>query len=122
MSVRFLVIIATLLIVLGFMPYLFHVASMPGTYTVNTNQTTLSWEGPDVELNAASLRKLNAEVQEIARPYLQGQMNPFCVVSLGKRKVEIMTIGTTSPPPGLQERVNAYVQKRLPEVAHEQGG
>ena len=122
MSVRFLVIIAALLIVLGFMPYLFHEASMPGTYTVNTNEITLSWEGPDVALNAASLRKLNAEVQQMARPYLQGQMNPFCVVSLGKRKVEIMTIGTTSPPPGLQEQVNAYVQKRLPEVAHEQGG
>jgi len=44
------------------------------------------------------------------------------VVSLGKRKVGLMTIGTTSPPEGLQQRVNDYVQKRLPEVARQQGG
>ncbi len=123
MSLRFLVIIATLLIILGFMPYLFHEAAMPGNYTANTNETALSWSvGPDVELNAASLDKLNTGVQQLARPYLGGQMNPFCVVSLGKRKVGVMTIGTTSPPPGLQERVNDYVQKRLSEVAREQGG
>lgn len=121
MSLRFLVIIAVILIVLGCLPYLFHEAAMPKNYTVNTHATTLTWEGPDVALNTASLNKLNAGVQQLARPYLQGQMNPFCVVSLGRRKVEIMTIGTTIPPADLQQKVNDYVQKRLPEVAREQG-
>jgi hypothetical protein len=122
MRLRVVVVLAALLVIVGLMPYLFHEASMPQVYTSNAVDATIGWsDGPEVELNRQSLQSLNLEVQHLVQPDLRGEMNPFCVVSRGKRVVQLMTIGATPPPDELQQRVIAFVKKRAPELARQQG-
>ena len=121
MRLRLLIILVALVVAIGFLPYLFHLAAQPGMFTGNTMGTTVSWtEGPDVELDPASLRKLTSEAEMLVRQGMGGQIIAVRITSLGKRHVEISTIGSTTLPSDLQAKLVAYIQKRLPNLAKEQ--
>jgi hypothetical protein len=120
---RVLIIIAVFAAVVACLPFLMQQASQPQVFMVNTLETTLSWpNGPDVELNAVSIARLNLEVDQLAERELPGAGLHYPVKSLGKRRVEVMYIGSKSVPPGIQKRLNAYIQNRLPELARQQAG
>jgi len=122
MRMSTLVIGGIMLVCLGFLPYLFHQAAQPSLYRLNTAQTALTWaNGPDVELNAASLRQLNAEVRQMVYPGSTRMDCPFHVISLGKRRVEVQLLGPQIPSADLQARITSYIQSRLDDLARQQG-
>jgi len=88
------------------------------TYSYETGMT---WsEGPDVKLDQSSMKKLNAELDEIIHQEAPGKDLHYPVVSQGKREVEVMYSGGQDVPEALREKLDAYIQKRLPELAREQ--
>src|SRR5580658_9621249 len=107
MRMSTLVIGGCMLLVVGFMPYMFHQAAAPSLFRLTVAPTTLMWtDGPNVELNAASLRQLNTEVRQMVYPGSTRLDCPFHVVSGGKRHVEVQIVGTDTPSEDLKARIN----------------
>jgi hypothetical protein len=109
------------LLAAGIFVVVVHEKSRPKTFAIITIETTLSWsDGPEVELNAASISKLNVELDKIASRELPGKNIHYPVVSLGKRRVEVMYAGSENLPETTQESLNIYIENRLPKLAEEQ--
>ena len=86
-------------------------------------ETTLTWsDGPDAKLSPESMKKLDGELDGIIGKEAPGKNLHYPVASLNKRWVEVMYVGQQDVPEALRKELDAYIQKRLPELAGEQVG
>lgn len=121
MAKRFTIILVCFFLSMTGLMYMFHQASQPAMYRLNTAQNTVAWSGdPDLALNQASLHKINQEVKELVAKEFPSAQNKFMVVGLGKRRVEIKYLAASEADPAVKARVSTFVEKRIPDIARAQ--
>ncbi len=116
---------AAILLPVACLLYTLHDDSPKKTFQVGSIETTISWSnGSDVEINATSIGKLNAELDQLLAKEFPGRGIHYPVISIGRRRVQTMYVLQPTPPEpmtdDIQKKLNAYIQKRLPELAREQ--
>jgi hypothetical protein len=122
MKKRLLLILATIgLLVLAYVCFC-KMHQPTKVFTTYQIETTLNWtDGPDVELNADSIKELNAEVTALLDQEAPGENLTYPVISIGKKSVQVMYISDKpGPSQFVQDILNVFIQKRAGELAAEQ--
>ncbi|MCE0485080.1 MAG: hypothetical protein LV479_12695 [Methylacidiphilales bacterium] len=97
---------------------------LPKPHKYYNIETEIRWsKGPDIVLNAENMAKLNREVADLIQKEAPGSQAQYSLVALGPRRVEVLYLSDEklAISTSLQEELNAFIRRRIVELAWEQG-